>query len=102
MPTEARGEVTRLLAEVAAGSEEAKKELFAHVYRELRLMAHGQMAHERRGHTWGATDLVHEAYMRLVRGKRVCTKDRAYFFSAAARAMHRLLSKHAAKRRRQL
>jgi RNA polymerase sigma factor (TIGR02999 family) len=91
--------VTRLLAEVAAGSEEAKKELFAHVYRELRLMAHRQMGHERAGHTWGGTDLVHEAYLRLVKGKLVCTKDRAYFFSAAAQAMEQLLKRHAAKRR---
>jgi RNA polymerase sigma factor (TIGR02999 family) len=101
VPTEAQGEVTRLLAEVAAGNEKAKRELFAHVYGELRQMAHRRIEHERAGHTWGSADLVHEAYLRLVKSELVCSKNRTYFFSAAARAMHQLLIKHSAKRRRQ-
>jgi RNA polymerase sigma factor (TIGR02999 family) len=96
--TAAQGEVTRLLEEVGAGNEEAKNELLAHVYEELRRMAHRRMQRERPGHTWGSTGLVHEAYCQLVKGKHVFTRNRAYFFRAAARAMHQLLREHARER----
>jgi RNA polymerase sigma factor (TIGR02999 family) len=90
--------VTRLLEEVAAGNEEAKRELLAHVYEELRQMAHRRMEHERAGHTWGSTGLVHEVYFQLVKGKHVFTKNRRYFFGAVAVAMDQLLREHARKR----
>jgi RNA polymerase sigma factor (TIGR02999 family) len=96
--TEARGEVTRLLEEVASGNKEAKNELFAQVYEEPRQMAHRRMAHERAGYTLGATELVHEVYFRLMKGQHVFTKNRAYFFGAAAKAMNRLLREHARTR----
>lgn len=98
MPTEAQGEVTRLLEEVAAGNKAAKQELFALVYEELRANARAKMAKEPRDHSWGPTELVHEVYIQLMKGQGVFTKNRAYFFAAAARAMHRLLREHARKR----
>jgi RNA polymerase sigma factor (TIGR02999 family) len=98
VPTEARGEVTRLLEEVAAGNKAAKQELFALVYEELRANARSKMGKERRDHSWGPTELVHEVYFQLMKGQHLFTKDRAYFFGAAARAMHRLLREHARKR----
>ena len=99
MPMEAPGEVTKLLAEAAAGNTEAKQALFAHVYEELRKKAHARMKRERPDHSWAATELVHEAYLRLLQGRHVFTKNRAYFFGAAARAMGRLLREHARKRK---
>src|SRR4051794_10910321 len=91
------GDVTRLLEQVAAGgerAEEAKNELFMHVYQELLEMARRRMRLERRDHSWGATDLVHEAYLKLFKGTAP-TKNRAYFFGAAVRAMRQLLITHA-------
>jgi len=66
-------------------------------------MAHKAMNREKPGHTLQTTALVNEAYMRLVRDKKEGWKNRAHFFSVAARAMRRILvdkarSKKAAKR----
>jgi RNA polymerase sigma factor (TIGR02999 family) len=99
VPTEAQGEVTKLLEEVAAGNEEAKRALFAQVYEDLRRTALGRMRRERRDHSWCATDLVHEVYCRLQKDRRVFSKNRAYFFGAAARAMGQLLREHARARK---
>jgi RNA polymerase sigma factor (TIGR02999 family) len=98
VPTDAQGEVTRLLREVAAGNEEAKNALFAQVYDQLREMAHSWMTDERPDHALGTTGLVHEVYLHLMKGQKVFTKDRAYFFGAAGRAMDQLLVDHARKR----
>jgi len=94
----AQGEVTRLLGQIAAGNAQAKVELLAYVYEELRRMARSRMQRERPGHGWESTDLVHEAYFRLLNGQLVFTKTRAYFFRAAATAMHQLLREAARKR----
>jgi RNA polymerase sigma factor (TIGR02999 family) len=94
MTGDSRGEVTRLLGEVAAGNEGAKEVLIDKVYQQLYAMADRKMRWERPGHSWGASDLVHEAYVELFKGTAP-TKNRAYFFGAAARAMRRLLIAHA-------
>jgi RNA polymerase sigma factor (TIGR02999 family) len=99
VPTEALGEVTRLLEEVAAGNEEAKRALFARVYEDLKKTAHGRMRRERPDHSWCATVLVHETYCRLLNDRRVFSKNRAYFFGAVARAMGQLLREHARRRK---
>src|SRR5262245_35058556 len=57
------------------------------------------MGKERRDHSWGPTELVHEVYFQLMKGQRVFTKDRAYFFGAASSAMEQLLREHARKRK---
>jgi RNA polymerase sigma factor (TIGR02999 family) len=87
------GEVSRLLAEIAAGSESAKGDLFDCVYQELYAMAERLMKRERAGHTLGATGLVHEAYLRL--SGQALERNRPYFFAAAANAMYRILVERA-------
>jgi RNA polymerase sigma factor (TIGR02999 family) len=99
VPTADDGQVTRLLKEVVAGNEEAKNALIGHVYYQLHNMARGRMERQRPDHTWGATELVHEVYFQLMNGQHVFTKNRAYFFGAAARAMDQLLRDHARKRK---
>lgn len=68
------------------------------IYEELHRMAHGQLAREQRDPTIQTTELVHEAYLRLVDDTRVTRRGRAYFFGAAARAMRQVLI-DAARRR---
>jgi RNA polymerase sigma factor (TIGR02999 family) len=101
MPIEAQGEMARLLEEVAApdGNKQAEGELFALVYDELKKMAHSRMRKERPGHSLGDTGLVHEVYVRLVKDPRVFSKNRRYFFGAAAKAMRQLLREHARARK---
>ncbi len=114
-PGDGDGDVTRLLAESAEGSEEARDRLVQMVYAELRAIARVQMAGERAGHTLGATALVSEAYLKLFRpaeGPGGAAggedgsgdawgdgwSDRRAFYAAAATAMRRVLIDHARSR----
>jgi RNA polymerase sigma factor (TIGR02999 family) len=56
------------------------------------------MRSERREHTFQATALVHEAYVRLV-GSNAGAGDRAHFLGLAAQAMRRILVDSARGRR---
>jgi RNA polymerase sigma factor (TIGR02999 family) len=68
------------------------------IYDELRVMAHRHIARERRDATLQTTELVHEAYLRLVDETQVTRRGRAYFFAAAAQAMRRVLVDRARRR----
>src|SRR5262249_3223846 len=61
-------EVTRLLSALEQGDPHAAEELLPLVYDELRTLAAQRLDHEQPGQTLQATDLVHEAYLRLVGG----------------------------------
>jgi RNA polymerase sigma factor (TIGR02999 family) len=78
------------VAMIAESDGELFNRLYQELYQELYDLAWRLMRRERRDHSWGATDLVHEAYLKLARGT-LPTKNRAYIFGAAAQAMRRLL-----------
>ena len=59
-------DVTRLLSAIDQGDSQAAERLLPLVYDELRRLAAQRLRHERPGQTLQATDLVHEAYVRLV------------------------------------
>lgn len=96
-------EVTRLLAALREGDAQARDRLFPLVYDELRRAASRLLSRERPGHTLHATDLVHEAWLRLgmwTNGAVVPlpAADRAHFLSLTIRAMRQVLVDHARKR----
>jgi RNA polymerase sigma factor (TIGR02999 family) len=93
-------EVTRLLEQLSAGEPGAAERLAPAVYAELRALAQAAMRRERDGHTWQPTELVHEAYMRLVGTPQPAWAGRRHFFGVAARVMRRLLVEHARARGR--
>jgi RNA polymerase sigma factor (TIGR02999 family) len=95
---EARTAVTDCLKEWRNGDELARDRLFDLVYEYLRVQARRALRHERGDHTLGTTDLVHEAYLRLVAPAAGEWRDRSHFFATAARAMRRILVDHARKR----
>jgi len=70
------------------------------VYAQLRAIAQNCMNGERRAHTLSATALVHEAYLRLDRGRADHPAERGAFLHAAAEAMRRILIEHARARNR--
>ncbi len=70
------------------------------LYDELRALARRLMESEREGHTLTPTALVHEAYLRLSRERRIGVEDRGEFFAVAATAMRRILVESARRRRR--
>ena len=73
-------------------------ELFPVVYDELRRIAQAYLRDERRGLSLQATDIVHEAWLRLSGDERAWG-GRIQYLSVAARAMRRVLVDRARKRR---
>lgn len=85
-------EVTKILAAMESGDKAAAEELLPLVYNELRALARARVASEPAGQTIQATELVHEAYLRLVGSPTSASwNSRGHFFGAAARAMRRIL-----------
>lgn len=91
-------EVTRLLKAWRQGHDDARDKLLPIVYDELRRIARIQLARERRPAALQPTELVHEAFVRLV-DQRAGWQNRAHFYGIAARCMRRILIDHARKRR---
>jgi RNA polymerase sigma-70 factor (ECF subfamily) len=89
------GSVTELLLRADAGEADAVERIFPLIYDELRRLAHGYLAHEPTGLTLTTTDLVHEAYLRLVDQTRMQLSGRAHFMAIASIAMRRVLVDHA-------
>lgn len=96
----AAAELTRLFQEMDAGSQEARDAMLAAVYSQLRVIAAARMSQEAPGRTLQATELVHEAWLRLggPEGGGKGWQNRRHFFSAAATAMRRILIEHARQR----
>lgn len=66
-------------------------ELLCILYNELRDLANSLVAREKSGQTIQPTELVHEAYLRLVGRDYKSWNGRGHFFGAAAEAMRRIL-----------
>jgi RNA polymerase sigma factor (TIGR02999 family) len=96
-----RGDVARILSAIEQGDGQASEQLLPLVYDELRKLATAKMAQEKPGQTLQATALVHEAYLRLVDGKKAQHwNSRGHFFLAAAEAMRRILVENARRKTR--
>ena len=93
-----RGEVTELLRAWSAGDYEAIDRLLPIVYDELRRIARRHLGGERPNHTLQPTELVHEAYFRLVNHNAMSWRDRGHFFAISAQTMRRILVDHARAR----
>ena len=106
-----RADVSRLLdqlvavatAEGSAGTTEAGQQLAVDrltgiLYEDLRRIASAYLSRERAGHSLSPTDLVHEAYGRLVDQERVNWQGKTHFLGIAAQAMRRLLVDHARRK----
>jgi RNA polymerase sigma factor (TIGR02999 family) len=92
-------DVTQLLAQIEHGEAAAAEQLLPLVYDELRKLASARLAREKPGGTLQATELVHEAYLRLVGTPAAQDfNGRGHFFGAAAEAMRRILINHARDR----
>lgn len=77
------------------GDGAAAERLMPLVYDELRRIAGRYLRGERPGHSFQTTDLVHEAYLRLLGQQRVDWRARAHFYAIAAKMMRRVLLDHA-------
>ena len=93
--------ITCLLKEWQAGNEDAREELIKAVYGELKKIARAYLNKERDIHTLQSTELVNEAFIRLVEQKDIDWEDRVHFFGITARLMRQILIEYLRKKRAQ-
>ena len=93
-------EITSLLIEWSDGEPAALEKLMPLVYGELRAIARARLKRELPGQTLQTTDLVHEAYLKLVNQNRVRWQNRGHFYAIASQAMRRILVDRARARNR--
>lgn len=89
-PQLASGKVTLLLRQWKSGDDSVLDELTPLVYAELRILARSRLANERRAEI-SPTELVHEAFLRLVRQDQPDWANRTHFYYIAARLMRQIL-----------
>jgi RNA polymerase sigma factor (TIGR02999 family) len=90
--------ITLLLRRWRDGDAQAMDQLVPLVYDELRGLARRELRKDRPGHTLQPTELVHDAYARLV-DLELSWQDRVHFYRMAARTMRRVLVDYARARR---
>ena len=95
------GQITQLLQAWNEGDQGAIEKLVPLVYDELHHLARRYMADERPEHTLQTTELVNEAYMRLVDSAHASWESRAHFFGVCAQVMRRILVDWARSRQAQ-
>jgi RNA polymerase sigma factor (TIGR02999 family) len=91
-------DVTLLLKAWSNGDRGVVDQLFTAIYDELRRLARSRLAREARSHTWQPTELVHEAFARLV-AQKVSWQNRHHFYGIAAECMRRVLVDHARRKK---
>ncbi|MBI4902608.1 MAG: sigma-70 family RNA polymerase sigma factor [Acidobacteria bacterium] len=89
------GDITSELTRLKAGTPEGWQMVIPKVYDELRRLAAARLSHESENHTLQPTELVHEAYMRLIHQRQVDWASRTHFFGVAAQLMRLILIDYA-------
>jgi len=82
-----------------AGDATAAAQLVELLYVELRKLARARLAKRTPGQTIQATELVHEAYLRVAGRKEHGWDGRGHFFFAAARAMRDIMIERGRKKK---
>lgn len=97
-PYNPMSDVALILERIDKGDDQSADELVLILYNELRRMARSELAREAPGQSFQTTELVHEAYLRLL-GSDQRWQGEGHFFVAAAEAMRRILVERARKKR---
>jgi RNA polymerase sigma factor (TIGR02999 family) len=89
------GDITAALEQWAAGDARALDRIAPAVYPRLRELAGAFFRGERPGHTWQATALVSELFLKLAGSREARFASRLHFYNACARIMRTALIDHA-------
>ena len=81
------------------GGDGVQERVFRLVYAELRSIAQRLVSREPDGSMYQATELLHETYLKKLRGLHTPIRSRQHFYSLAARAMRQVLIEDARRRR---
>jgi len=84
-------QITELLHRVQAGDRQALDTVIPLVYDELKKLAAAHLSREAKPQVLETTALVHEAFLRLARGRQPSYENRAHFFGIASRLMRQVL-----------
>jgi RNA polymerase sigma factor (TIGR02999 family) len=84
-------QITDLLQRVHAGDQQALDAIIPLVYEELKKLAAGHLRREGKARSLETTALVHEAFLRLARGRHPSYENRSHFFGIASRLMRQVL-----------
>ncbi len=91
------GDITQVLGELRAGDPGAMDRLYPMIYAELRRSAASLLRRERDANTVQATELVHDALLRVL-GSSPDFTSRSHFLGVASRAMRQILVDRARRR----
>lgn len=93
------GEVTRMARAAGKGDRKSWDKLVELVYDDLRVMARTFRSGERKNHTLQATELAHEAFLRLRERDLEVVNDRVHLMSLLGRIMRNILVDHARRKK---
>ena len=93
--------ITQLLNQASNGNNFALDNILPLVYNELRKISSKYLRDEYRRHTLQTTELVHEAYIKLIGSNNLSWESRSHFYGIAAKSMRQILVDYARKRKSQ-
>src|ERR1700759_625295 len=83
--------LTRLLHRLQTGDSESINAVIPLVYDELKKIARSRLRNEANASSMQTTALVHEAFLRLAKGRHPSYENRAHFYGIASRLMRQVL-----------
>lgn len=93
--SENQSDITKNLHDWRDGKQSALDEILPFVYSELRQIARRYRSREHGEHTFQTTEIINEAYLKLVDQSATDWQNRAHFFGVASRVMRNLLVDYA-------
>lgn len=84
-------EIKWLLTRCQSGDKQARDELFNRLYPELKRVAFRRLHQSNKKITIQATEVINELYIRFSKAKSFPSKNRLYFFAAAATAIEQII-----------
>ncbi len=94
-----KGRITELLLNLGRGDRDAYNRLFPLIYDHMRRLAHNQVGRWQSPGQLRRTELIHEAYLKLIDQSQTEWKDRVHFYTVAAKVMRHILVDHHRKER---
>jgi RNA polymerase sigma-70 factor, ECF subfamily len=90
-----REELTKILSKVTADNKQDVDQFMPQVYDEFKSLAKHYLFNERADNTLSPTELVNEAYFKLLDHNRIDWQGKTHFFAIGANIMRRILVDHA-------
>jgi RNA polymerase sigma factor (TIGR02999 family) len=93
--TENSTDLTQYLQNWRDGNASAIDEILPLIYNELRQIARRYRSREHGEHTFQTTEIINEAYLKLINQSATDWQNRSHFFAVASRVMRNLLVDYA-------